>query len=360
MPKVLVILRGSLAVIDGGVAVKGVAAKKHTGETAIINQTVLTNNMQTVLGMQAFDNQNWTVELCHQLSRANPIRVIIDGFRFRKMVRAEEYDLVHQFWGGFASWINAWFSPVPFVISLLGSDFYGAYDNNGKQTIKGKLLSFFSKLTLRKADGVIVMSARMANDIGNGAKMLAVIPEGVKSELFYPIEMSEARQQLGLQTNMKYILYFNNGSKVKNPQLARDTVAILNKKYPEYKLLELANIPHTELVKYYNAVNVLLITSLHEGSNNSIKEALACGCPVVSTDVGDAAERLKNVFPSKVVPSFMPKDFVSAIKEIVDDANRSNGPQYFSEFALSTMVERIFSFYGQVVNANQSKSRPQG
>jgi len=46
---------------------------------------------------------------------------------------------------------------------------------------------------------------------------------------------------------------------------------------------------------WLNASNVLLLTSLHEGSPTVVKEALACGLPVVSVDVGDVAERIEGI-----------------------------------------------------------------
>ena len=47
------------------------------------------------------------------------------------------------------------------------------------------------------------------------------------------------------------------------------------------------NIPNIDLPWFYSAANVVLLTSVWEGSPNVIKEAMACGCPIVSTDVGD-------------------------------------------------------------------------
>ena len=43
------------------------------------------------------------------------------------------------------------------------------------------------------------------------------------------------------------------------------------------------------------AVDALLMTSFTEGSPQVIKEALACGCPIVSVDVGDVKERIDGV-----------------------------------------------------------------
>jgi glycosyltransferase involved in cell wall biosynthesis len=57
----------------------------------------------------------------------------------------------------------------------------------------------------------------------------------------------------------------------------------------------LTSIPNAEVPAWLSASDVLLLTSMHEGSPTIVKEALACGLPVVSVDVGDVAERIEGI-----------------------------------------------------------------
>ena len=61
---------------------------------------------------------------------------------------------------------------------------------------------------------------------------------------------------------------------------------------------------HSEINEMLNAANCLLLTSLHEGSPNIVKESMACNLPVVTVNCGDVAIRL-----SDVTPSFVSKDY---------------------------------------------------
>ena len=60
-------------------------------------------------------------------------------------------------------------------------------------------------------------------------------------------------------------------------------------------MLPLRGYKHNEVPILLNAIDVLLMTSHHEGSPMIIKEALACNTPIVSLDVGDVKERLMNI-----------------------------------------------------------------
>ena len=85
------------------------------------------------------------------------------------------------------------------------------------------------------------------------------------------------------------------GGANKRLPLAEETVKRLQAMGTPAKLHVMTETPHIEVPIWLNASDALLLTSMHEGSPNIVKEALACNRPVVSVDVGDVKERLEGI-----------------------------------------------------------------
>ena len=84
---------------------------------------------------------------------------------------------------------------------------------------------------------------------------------------------------------------------------------------PNAELHAFDNTPNTETPYWYNAADVVLMTSKWEGSPNVIKEAMACSRPIVAVNVGDIAERTSGVEGCYVAQSRDPEELASLIEK---------------------------------------------
>jgi glycosyltransferase involved in cell wall biosynthesis len=129
---------------------------------------------------------------------------------------------------------------------------------------------------------------------------------------------------MNLSENRKYILFagaFDNV--VKNAPLAKEAVALLSDENVE--LLELKGYSREEVTLLMCAADAFLMTSFTEGSPQVIKEAMACGCPIVSVDVGDVKERVKEVAGCYVTRMRNPKELAELLQKAMVFVGKTNG-----------------------------------
>jgi glycosyltransferase involved in cell wall biosynthesis len=190
----------------------------------------------------------------------------------RREIKRGSYDIVHAHYSLSAFAVSIAGSHR-MVVSLAGSDVMG-------NLLLLPVTRLFCRFRWKK---VIVKTEEMKARLKcNG---VTVIPNGVDLKLFAPAPKKEARKVLGLP-DKKIVLFAADPSRVeKNFPLAQEAVWLMRR--DDSMLLPVHGVPHNRMPLYYCASDVLLLTSLWEGSVNSVKEAMACNLPVVSTDVGD-------------------------------------------------------------------------
>ena len=184
-----------------------------------------------------------------------------------------------------------------------------------------------------------------------------LLPCGVNLTDDQLLSRSEARTALGIAEDVKVILFagaFDNA--VKDAPLAQAAVAALPDSTPYTLhltpiLQELRGFSRAEVNCWMCAVNALLMTSKTEGSPQVIKEAMACGCPIVSVDVGDVAERTSGVEGCYVVHTREPKDIAEALQEAIAFEGKTNGRQRIMEMGLSNeqVAKRLMAIYKQLL-----------
>jgi len=138
----------------------------------------------------------------------------------------------------------------------------------------------------------------------------------------------------------------------KNSSLAFKAIEILKGNY-SINLIELKALERQHVNLLLNCVDLLLMTSLYEGSPQIIKEAMACNCPIVTTDVGDVIEILNKV-EGCFVTSYEPSDVAANIDKAIHFMKRTDGRNHVQRFSNTIIAERILFEYDHLVKKRKT------
>ena len=272
----------------------------------------------------------------------------------RQLIRAEQPDIVHAHYGLCGLLANLQ-RQVPVVTTYHGSD------------INKPNILRFSRIAMRLSAWNIFVSQRnvsIAFDLlplaSRLKKCFALLPCGVN----IPNPWNELQNKLVgqltlnqwvhgvLKPDVKHILFagaFDNA--VKDPDLAKAVIKELINEGVHAELIELKGYNRNQVNALMYNCNALLMTSRSEGSPQVVKEAMACGCPIVSVDVGDVAERIEGVTGGYVVPTRNPIDIAHALHKAINFEGRTNGRERIIDMKLSNeqAAKRLLEIYNQVL-----------
>ena len=200
---------------------------------------------------------------------------------------------------------------IPVVTTYHGSDI------NEKNVLR------FSKMAMRLSAWNVFVS-RKTLGIAKPEKKYTLLPCGIDLSDLQLTDKTEARQKMKLQADRKYILFAGAFDvEVKNAPLAKKAVALLQESQTE--LLELKGYTREEVTLLMCAADAFLLTSLTEGSPQVIKEALVCGCPIVSVDVGDVKERVEGIEGCYVANTREPEELADLLRKALSFEGRTKG-----------------------------------
>lgn len=292
--------------------------------------------------VNALRAQGVTVDVFHFNGHGNPLNYLKAWFAVRKSPFWKKADLLHAHWGQSA--VLALFSRKPLVITFHGSDLQGIVREDGSYSLKGRFLVAINKILARKADRCVVVSRRLAKFLPPSCSPIEVIPMGIDLHLFQPIPKADARRVLGLDQNIRYILFVSNPNRPeKRFNLARQAVSRAG--LDNVELLVVSGQPHEKIPVFLNAADLLLLTSLHEGSPVIIKEALACNLPVVSVNVGDVREQLEKISGCVACEDDSVETISNAIKKALAYPYPIDGRESVHALSWDLIAKRTISLY---------------
>jgi glycosyltransferase involved in cell wall biosynthesis len=243
---------------------------------------------------------------------------------------------------------------IPLVITFRGSDLQGTSNPGWGWRLRDSLGRCLSLWAAESARRIVVNGYGLLNSLPVPVQRKTHnIPNGIDIQVFAPRPLDEARCRLDWSLGEKVILFnagVGSGQVVKNKPLAEATLLLLRQHMPEVRLECISSLSREQVALYMNACDCLLVTSLHEGSPDLVKEALACNLPVVSVPCGDIPERLRNVSLSSIQP-YRSDALASAIESVLRAGQRSNGREQLLAQGLdiTSVTERVLSVYRQAV-----------
>ena len=232
-------------------------------------------------------------------SRTSPAALTREYFRLSAQIARFDPALVHAQYGTVTAMLAALAAGRrPLAITFRGGDLNRIPVNQRSPILAGPAVS---QLAAFRAGLIVCVSEGLRQRLWWRRDRVTVLPSGVDAKLFRPEARDDARTRLGWPPGDRVVL-FNAGRDRRNKRLdlALAAAAWARRTWPGLRLEVLdGEVDPGRVPTIMNASDCLLVTSDTEGSPSVIQEALACGVPIVSVDVGDVAERT----PGSLIPA---------------------------------------------------------
>ena len=191
----------------------------------------------------------------------------------------------------------------------------------------------------RHADGLVAVSRglkqRLAN-LGIAEERVHVLRNGVDPALFRPTDRDAARQALGL--TRPTLLAVGNLVRLKSHRMMVEALVglpavdlVIVGEGPERAAIEalarerqvadrvrlLGHVPQDRLPDIYSAADLLLLVSTHEGWPNVLLESMACGTPVIASDVDAIADIVAVPEAGRILKGPTPERLAATAREFL-------------------------------------------
>ncbi|MBW2301676.1 MAG: glycosyltransferase family 4 protein [Deltaproteobacteria bacterium] len=318
-----------------------------------------------------------------------PGLLLAEGIFASLVLRKKKADVLHAHWSvpqGMVGALCKRLLGMKLVVSVHGSDVFWL-----NHTLLGKI----NRWIIDYADACTVNSKAtqdLVRKISNRDD-IEIIPMGVDVDLFENVKRNKRRTKR-LPRERKTVLFVGRLIEVKGVEYLIRAVPKILAIHPDLELLiigsgpeksrlvklaEILNvqdsvvfkkeIPQEELPDYYCVADVVVLPSIHtrkgetEGLGVVLLEAMACGVPVVGSNVGGIPDIIKHGETGLLAAEKDPEDLADKILKLVDDKRLrkrviENGLKLVREnFSWDVIAEKFLQVYREVMQ-NGKRSLP--
>lgn len=264
--------------------------------------------------------------------------------RLIRKIKAYKPNIIHAHYGLSGLLANLQ-RKIPVITTYHGSDIHSS-----------RKILFMSKITMRWSAYNIFVGQSLFDIAKYKGKNYIIQSCGLDLSIIKPVSSAIAKAQLGIDQEKSYILFGGSFDKqVKNYPLAKQSVESAGNCH----LIELKGYTKEQVALLMNACHLLLVTSFRESGPLVIKEAMACNCPIVTTDVGDVKWVIGNT-EGCYITSYDIDDCVENIKKAIQfsiETGKTNGRKRIIEIGLDNekVAKKILRVYEQVLSKSKNK-----
>jgi teichuronic acid biosynthesis glycosyltransferase TuaC len=191
---------------------------------------------------------------------------------------------------------------------------------------------------LPRIDLLAAVSQELLAELPRAARERAeVLPCGVDTERFVPIERARARAELGRDPRTPYLLFPADPGRAEK----RHDRAVELARAAGVELAVLGGVDPQRVPLWVNGASAVLVPSEREGFGLAVLEALACDVPVLATPVGIHREALEGVAGTLCAPYERERWLAALERPLHEQDPRVRGRASAERFSASAMARRV-------------------
>lgn len=303
--------------------------------------------------------------------------------RLAAWLRRERVEIVHchDQYSNFFSTLSARYAGVPVIIA-------------SKRWLHWSIrYRIANAIGFRAASRVLANSSLVARSLSSDDRVapqrIVVVPNFVDESAFTPASDSVLagwRQELGLEPNATVVGIIASLEAIKDHATLLRAMAKLAPQWPRLRLVivgdgslrEALRVQASELgiadavrfaglrpqhPSFHHLFDISLLSSISEGSPNSLVEAMAAGRPIVASRVGGVPDAVHDGENGLLVPSGDATAFADAISALLADPNRAaamgreGARRAAQEFAAPVVIRGLEHLYNELLSTNRRSTQ---